>query len=101
MTGRMGGKLTTVPAPPSGAGGRVHRIATPHGNSPTAISLTTALAAVSITDTLLERPLATYSFLPSGVTAMFHGRLPTGMVAITSLLAVSITDTLPSLPLEM
>lgn len=35
------------------------RTATPQGSSPTAISPTTRLAWVSITETALERPLAT------------------------------------------
>ena len=58
------------------------------------------LDCVSMTDTELERPLATYSLRPSGVIAMFHGRLPMGTVAMTVLVATSITETVASLPFE-
>ena len=58
------------------------------------------LRSVSITDTVPERPQATYSFLPSGVSAMFQGRWPTGMVAVMVWVATSSTDTLASPPFE-
>jgi len=72
------------------------RIATPQGSVPTATSAILVFVAVSITVTEFERPHATYSFLPSGVIAMFQGRLPTGIVATIALLAVSMTCTVPS-----
>ncbi|SDK13146.1 hypothetical protein SAMN05192566_0243 [Methylophilus rhizosphaerae] len=59
-----------------------YRITTPQGSFPTAISLSLVFVWVSITDTLSLRPLATYSFLPSGVSAIFHGRFPTATVAM-------------------
>src|ERR1700680_3675480 len=74
------------------------RIATPQGSCPTAISATFALVAVSTTATALDRPQATYNFVPSGVIAIFQGRLPTGIVATIALVDVSITCTVPSPP---
>lgn len=50
------------------------------------MSFTFFLAAVSMTETLFERPLATYSLPPSCVSAMFHGRCPTLMVWVILLL---------------
>jgi hypothetical protein len=44
---------------------------TPQGSLPTLTSLSLTFFAVSITDTLLERPFATYNFFPSGVIAIF------------------------------
>jgi len=49
-------------------------------------------AATSIADTEPERPLATYSFRPSGVMAMFHGRFPTGIRATGLRVAASMTS---------
>src|SRR2546425_7281340 len=77
------------------------RIATPQGSVPTATSAILVFVAVSIAVTEFERPHATYSFLPSGVIAMFQGRLPTGMVATSVFLTASIADTVPSLPLDI
>ena len=42
-----------------GVAGAVHRMLTPQGSSPTSISLSFLKLAVSITETLFERPLAT------------------------------------------
>src|SRR5689334_16204389 len=77
-----------------------YRTTTPHGSLPTGMSRSLVRLAVSMTLTLLERPFATYSFLPSGVIAMFQGRWPTGTVATIWLLAVSTTDTLASPPFD-
>src|SRR5574343_408864 len=78
----------------------VHRMATPHGTSPTSMSFSTEKLAVSITDTVPERPLATYSFSPPAVSAIFQGRLPTATVPLTGCVATSMAMTEPSRPLE-
>lgn len=51
------------------------------------------LVAVSITETLPESVLATYTCEPSGLTSMPWRARPTGMVATAVLVVVSITDT--------
>ena len=53
----------------------------------------TLLSAVSITDTVVSRPFATYTFVPFVLTATPRGFIPTVMVAETLLVAVSIRDT--------
>jgi hypothetical protein len=58
----------------------------------------TAWVAVLITDTVLLRPLATYTAVPSGLKARALGVLPTSMV-LTTRVAVSTTDTVLSPPL--
>ena len=61
--------------------------------------VTTALVAVSITDTVFGPMLATYTWSPSGATARPQGFLPTGIVVTTALIVVSITDTVADLEL--
>ena len=55
-------------------------MATPQGIFPAGIFFTTCSFSVSTTETSLEGPLAVYSFLPSGVSAIPQGRWPTGIV---------------------
>src|SRR5581483_172192 len=74
------------------------RMTTPQGRVPTAISPIFLYVVVSTTATALERPQATYSFAPSGVSAMFQGRLPTSTCAIMVLVEVSSTCTVPAPP---
>ena len=75
-------------------------MATPQGNLPTGTSATLMARSTSITDTEPEQPQPTYSFLPSGVSAMFQGRWPTPIVATIVRLAVSNTETDASPPFE-
>ena len=59
----------------------------------------TVFAAVLITLTVLSlREFATYTLLPSGLTAMPKGPLPTVIVAVTVSAAVFITLTVLELP---
>jgi hypothetical protein len=53
---------------------RDQRIATPQGSVPTPMSCSLTARSVSIPETYPEGPQATYSFLPSAVSAMFQGR---------------------------
>src|SRR5581483_7832679 len=70
-------------------------MATPSGCVPTArMVVVTVLVAVLITDTVLAVKFATYTRVPSGVTAMPSGFAPTGTVATIVLVAVLITETL-------
>jgi hypothetical protein len=74
---------------------------TPQGSSPTAISLSTCLLAVSMTDTELERPCATYSLLAVGRQGHVPGPLADGdrrrqLVASRC----RSTETVPSRPFD-
>ena len=55
----------------------------------------TVLSEVRITDTVLDEKLATYTLVPSGLTATPVGSVPTVMVCVTAFVAVLITDTVP------
>ena len=67
----------------------------PTGFDPTEIGLpTTALVAVSITETVFEPELVTYTRAPFGVIAICSGVSPTEMVVRTAFVAVSTTETL-------
>src|SRR6478672_8906561 len=66
------------------------------GLAPTVMVATTALVAVSITETVPDPPLVTYARVPSGLTATALGAAPTVMVVIRFLVATSITDTVPA-----
>ena len=59
------------------------------------IVLATVSLPVSITLTLPEPRLATYSLAPSNVSAQPVGSVPTGMVLVTLCERASITDTVP------
>src|SRR5690606_28556965 len=61
---------------------------------PTSIVAVTVLVAVSITETVLQWVIATYTFVPSGVSATPTGLGPTGIVAVTLFVETSITETL-------
>ena len=65
------------------------------GKGPTSTVAVIVFAKVSITETLLLRMFATYTFVPSELTAAHKGSYPTDTVAVTVLVAVSITDILP------
>ena len=52
-----------------------------------------------MTDTVLSRPLVTYTAWLTGSTATAAGSLPTATCAITVLVTSSITDTLVSVVL--
>jgi hypothetical protein len=56
-----------------------------------------SLLAVSITETVLAPPLATYTLPPSALTATPTGSTPTGIVAATVLVTASITEIVLSL----
>src|SRR5207247_596452 len=56
----------------AGGGASVGRNATPQGPSPTATVARTRKAAVSITETVLDRPLAARSVPPSALRASPH-----------------------------
>ena len=76
------------------------------GPCPTAIVAMTVSLAVSRTEivpptvkpqvTSAPQPLATYTRVPSGSTAMPRGDAPTGTVVTTVFVAVSTTETVPS-----
>jgi hypothetical protein len=55
---------------PGTAHAAAHRMATPQGNLPTAISRSLTPWSISITDTLASPPLETKTRLPSGCTVM-------------------------------
>ena len=59
-------------------------IAMPRGSGPTSVMVRmTWLDAVSMTDTLFDRALATYNFRPVGVKASPYGSVPTETLAAT------------------
>ena len=82
--------LVTTARVPSGV------IAMSLGLAPTVMVATTALVAVSITETVPDPLLVTYARVPSGLTATALGAAPTVMVVIRFLVARSITDTVPA-----
>jgi hypothetical protein len=55
--------------------------ATPHGFTPTATIAVARDVLVSMTETELDRPFATYSVPPSVLSVTPHGRRPTGILA--------------------
>ncbi len=65
--------------------------ATPHGQAPTGTVAMTLLFVVSITEVVLLKKFATYTFFPSGLTATPVGLVPTSTVAVMLFVAVSIT----------
>src|SRR5687768_9747909 len=56
----------------------------PHGLPPTAMRFSVFPEATSTTDTSPDGPLAVYTLLPSGLTAMPHGRVPTSSIERTN-----------------
>src|SRR5262245_33000041 len=71
-------------------------MAMPCGLLPTFLIVrSTRLEYASMTDTVLDDWLATYSFLPSGVSAQPNGSAPTVIVSTTLRLSVLMTDTVP------
>ncbi|MPM86502.1 hypothetical protein SDC9_133591 [bioreactor metagenome] len=56
----------------------------------------TVFVDVSITETVLSPVFATYTFVPSVLTATPWGLTPARTVAITVFMDVSITETVPS-----
>ncbi len=76
--------------------------ATPAGYLPTGTVAVTLLVAVSITETLLLSQLVTYTFVPSGLTAIPEELSPTFNVAVTLFVAMSITETVSlSIPVRI
>lgn len=71
------------------------------GQLPTATVAVTPLLAVSMTETVSLPAFATYTRLPSGLTATPMGPAPTNTVAVTLLLAMSMTETALSLEFAM
>ncbi len=78
---------------PVTAGGTGLPTARPNGPDPVGTVAVTVLVAVSITDTVFDVLLVTYTTRPDGSAAMPIGRMPTGTDAILRLVETSTTDT--------
>ena len=72
-------------------------IATEDGFEPTLTVALTVLVALLITETVAEKKLVMYAFVPSGERTTDLGADPTLTVALTVLVAVLMTETVLSL----